>query len=86
MRQSQVQFILIRNKYSYFPNYTRMNEYSIYCIMFLLFDHTLFICITLTVFIVIQSCSVDPIPEKDVISKFDGKNVLESIVRYVNTC
>ena len=54
-------------------------------------EHTLYsinygICITLTVFIVIQSCSVDPIPEKDVISKFDGKNVLESIVRYVNTC
>ena len=35
-------------------------------------------------FVVIQSCSVDPIPEKDVVSKFDGKNVLESIVRYVN--
>jgi hypothetical protein len=49
------------------------------------FDHTLCICIILTVFVVIQSCSVDPIPEKDVISKFDGKNVLESIVRYANT-
>ena len=34
-------------------------------------------------FIVIQSCSVDPIPEKDVMSKFDNRNVAESIVRYV---
>ena len=31
--------------------------------------------------VVIQSCSVDPMPEKDVMSKFDSKNVAESIVR-----
>lgn len=34
----------------------------------------------------IQSCSVDPLPERETMSKFDGKNVVESIVRYVPYC
>ena len=32
---------------------------------------------------VIQSCSVEPLPERDTMRRFDGKNVAESIVRYV---
>ena len=30
----------------------------------------------------IQSCSVEPLPERDTMRRFDGKNVAESIVRY----
>lgn len=33
----------------------------------------------------IQSCSVDPVPEKDQMSKFDGKSVAEQIVRFYHT-
>lgn len=30
----------------------------------------------------IQSCWVDPIPERDTMVKFEGKNVAEQIARY----
>ncbi|XP_064383161.1 dedicator of cytokinesis protein 1-like [Halichondria panicea] len=33
----------------------------------------------------IQSCSVEPIPERETMSMFDGKNVTESIVRFYHT-
>ncbi len=33
--------------------------------------------------VVIQSCSVEPLPERDTMRRFDGKSVVESIVRYV---
>ena len=30
----------------------------------------------------IQSCWVDPLPERDTMVKFEGKNVAEQIARY----
>lgn len=33
----------------------------------------------------IQSCSVEPVPERETMKKFEGKNVVESIIRFYHT-
>ncbi len=39
------------------------------------------VCFALTHPTAIQSCSVEPVPERETMRRFEGKNVVESIVR-----